>query len=136
MEERKERKLILFVEDDVSTIEVYKITLEQAGFMVEVLTSGQEAIDKIAEIDRGEAVKPDLVLLDYILPDIDGLQILKEIRKRKNTKDLKVFIATNYSVEKLKQDGKFVDGEKFILKADYTPSKMADLVRKEINSER
>jgi CheY-like chemotaxis protein len=128
----EERKLILFVEDDIPTIEVYKIALEQAGFMVEVLISGQEAIDKIAEIDRGEAVKPDLVLLDYILPDIDGLQILKEIRKRKNTKDLKVFVATNYSVEKLKQDGKFVDGEKFILKADYPPSEMADLVKKEL----
>lgn len=127
-----ERKLILFVEDDIPTVEVYKITLERAGFMVEVLTSGQEAMDKIAEIDQGEAVKPDLVLLDYILPDIDGLQVLKEIRKRKNTKNLKVFIATNYSIEKLKQDGKFIDGEKFILKADYPPSKMADLVKKEL----
>jgi len=128
----EERKLILFVEDDVSTVEVYKITLEQAGFMVEVLTSGQEAMDKIVEIDQGAAIKPNLILLDYILPDIDGLQILKEIRKRKNTKNLKVFITTNYSIEKLKQDGKFVDGEKFILKADYPPSKMADLVRKEL----
>ena len=128
----EERKLILFIEDDIPTIEVYKIALERAGFMVEILTSGQEAMDKIVEIDQGEAVKPDLVLLDYILPDIDGLQILKEIRKRKSTKDLKVLIATNYSVEKLKQDGKFVDGEKFILKADYTPSKMADLVKKEL----
>jgi CheY-like chemotaxis protein len=126
------RKLILFVEDDIPTVEVYKIALERAGFMVEVLTSGQEAMDKIAEIDQGAAVKPDLVLLDYILPDIDGLQILKEIRKRKNTKNLKVFVATNYSVEKLKQDGKFIDGEKFILKADYPPSKLADLVKKEL----
>ena len=132
----EERKLILFIEDDVPTVEVYKIALERAGFMVEVLTSGQEAMDKIIEIDQGETLKPDLVLLDYILPDIDGLQILKEIRKRKRTKDLKVLIATNYSIEKLKQDGKFIDGEKFILKADYTPSKMADLVRKEISSER
>ncbi|SRR4030042_2262676 len=132
----EERKLILFIEDDVPTVEVYKIALERAGFMVEVLTSGQEAMDKIIEIDQGETLKPDLVLLDYILPDIDGLQILKEIRKRKSTKDLKVLIATNYSIEKLKQDGKFIDGEKFILKADYTPSKMADLVRKEISSER
>jgi len=128
----EERKLILFVEDDIPTIEVYKIALERAGFMVEVLTSGQEAMDKIVEIDQGEAVKPDLVLLDYILPDVDGLHILKEIRKRKNTKNLKVFIATNYSIEKLKQDGKFIDGEKFILKADYPPSKMADLVKKEL----
>ena len=132
----EERKLILFIEDDVPTVEVYKIALERAGFMVEILTSGQEAMDKIIEIDQGETLKPDLVLLDYILPDIDGLQILKEIRKRKSTKDLKVLIATNYSIEKLKQDGKFIDGEKFILKADYTPSKMADLVRKEISSER
>ena len=128
----EEKKLILFIEDDIPTIEVYKIALERAGFMVEVLTSGEEAMDKIAEIEQGEAVKPDLVLLDYILPDIDGLQVLKEIRKRESTKDLKVFVATNYSVEKLKQEGKFVNGEKFILKADYPPSKLVDLVKKEL----
>lgn len=128
----EEKKLILFIEDDIPTIEVYKIALERAGFMVEVLTSGEEAMDKIAEIEQGEAVRPDLVLLDYILPDIDGLQVLKEIRKRESTKDLKVFVATNYSVEKLKQEGKFVNGEKFILKADYPPSKLVDLVKKEL----
>jgi len=128
----EKRKLILFIEDDIPTVEVYKIALEQAGFMVEVITSGQEAMDKIAEIDQGEAVEPDLILLDYLLPDVDGLQILKEIRKRKNTKNLKVFIATNYSIEKLKQDGKFIAGEKFILKADYPPSKMAGLIEKEL----
>lgn len=128
----EKRKLILFIEDDIPTVEVYKIALERAGFMVEVLTSGQEAMDKIAEIEREEAAKPDLILLDYILPDVDGLEILKEIRKRKNTKNLKVFVATNYSIEKLKQDGKFINGEKFILKADYPPSKMADLVKKEL----
>lgn len=125
-----EKKLILFIEDDVSTIEVYKIALESVGFKVEAIDSGEEAIERIKEIDKGKAKKPDLILLDYVLPDIDGIQVLKEVRKHKNTKDIKVFITTNYSIEKLKQDGKFIEGEKFILKADYPPTKMLELIKK------
>jgi CheY-like chemotaxis protein len=128
------KKLILFIEDDRSTVEVYKTALEGAGFIVNVILSGQEAIEEIREMAKGKKEKPDLVLLDYVLPDLDGIEILKEIRKDKNTKDIKVFLSSNYSVEELKRKGKLVDGEKIILKADYPPSKMVELIKKELGS--
>lgn len=128
------KKLILFIEDDHSTIEVYKTALEGAGFKVNVIISGQEAVDEIREIAKGNKEKPDLVLLDYVLPDLDGIEILKEIRKDKNTKDIKVLLSSNYSIEELKKRGKLVDGEKIILKADYPPSKMVELIKKELGS--
>lgn len=127
------KKLILFVEDDPSTIDVYKTALEIAGFEVEVLLSGEEAITRIKEIEIGKASKPDLVLIDYILPDTDGIEILKAIRKSKDAKDIKVLVTTNYSIEELKKKKKTVaKGEKFILKADYPPSKMIALIKKEL----
>jgi len=124
---------ILLVEDDPSTVEVYKTAFEAAGFEVEVLFSGDDGMAKIKEIEKGKAEKPDLILLDYVLPGPDGVEILKEIRKNKNTKDIKVFITTNYSIEQLKQKKKvIVKGERFILKADYPPSRMTALIQKEL----
>lgn len=128
----KKKKTILFIEDDLAIIEVYKIALEQAGFEVEPIISGEEAIEIIEEINRGKAGKPDLIMLDYVLPGIDGFEVLKEIRKGLETKDIKVFITTNYSIEQLKIKGEFIDGEKFILKADYPPIRMAELIKKEL----
>jgi CheY-like chemotaxis protein len=129
-----EKKLILFVEDDHSTVEVYKTALEGAGFKVKVFFSGQDAIEEVKEIAKEKKEKPSLVLLDYVLPDFDGIEILREIRKNKNTKDLKVFITSNYSIEELKRKGKLIDGERFILKADYPPSKMVELIKKEFRA--
>ena len=126
------RKQILFIEDDHSTMEVYQIAFEQAGFEVVPIFSGEDALEKIKEIAQGKANKPDLVLLDYVLSGIDGLDVLKVIRKNPETKNLKVFITTNYSISELKIKSKFIDGEKFILKADYPPRKLIELIKKEL----
>jgi len=121
-------KNILIIEDDPSTLEVYKIALEQAGFVVDTADSGEEALEKIKEDGH------DLILLDYILPGIDGNEVLKEIRKNPKTKKIKVLITTNYSKEALKEKGKFVAGEKFVIKADYPPLKMIELIKKELEA--
>ena len=124
------KKQILFIEDDHSTMEVYQISLEQAGFEVIPIFSGEDALEKIKEIVQGKAERPDLVLLDYMLSGVDGFEVLGKIRKNPKTKDLKVFITTNYSVAELKLKNKFIDGETFILKADYPPSKLIELIKK------
>jgi len=121
-------KNILLIEDDPSTLEVYKIALEQAGFVVDTADSGEEALEKIKEDGH------DLILLDYILPGIDGSEVLREIRKNPKTKKIKVLITTNYSKEALKEKGEFVAGEKFVIKADYPPLKMIELIKKELGS--
>ena len=99
-------KSILLIEDDPSTLEVYKIALEQVGFVVDAVDSGEEALEKVK---KG---KYDLVLLDYILPGVDGSVVLKEIRKNPRTKKMKVLITTNYSKEALKDKGKLVKKSK------------------------
>lgn len=125
-------KKILFIEDDMATIEVYKTALVEAGFEVLPILFGKEAIKRIEEIDRGESEKPDLVLLDLILPDINGLDVLEEIRKHKKTKDIKVFILSNYTDKQLEERGLRLKTEKYLLKIDYTPSQLVELVRKEL----
>ena len=126
------KKQILFIEDDHSTMEVYQIAFEQAGFEVIPIFSGEDALEVIKEIVQNKTKKPDLILLDYVLSGVDGFEVLREIRKNPKTKNLKVLLTTNYSVAELKLKGKFIDGEKFVLKADYPPSKLIELVKKDL----
>ncbi len=126
------KKTILFVEDDIATIDVYKTALEAAGFDVDPMLLGEEAIRRIKEIKQGETKKPDLVLLDLLLPDINGIEVLEEIRKHEKTKNMLVLILTNYSSKELETRGLLLKAEKYLLKTDYPPSKLVELVKKEL----
>ena len=126
------KKTILFVEDDIATIDVYKTALEEAGFNVDPMLLGEEAIRKIKEIEQGEAKKPDLVLLDLLLPDINGIEVLEELKKYEKTKDIPVLILTNYSSDELEKRGLLLKAEKYLLKTDYPPSKLVELIKEEL----
>lgn len=82
-------KTILVVEDDPDLKEIISLKLSQEGFNVVKTDSGQEALDKI------EGSLPDCVILDVMLPDIDGLTVLNEIATHSKTKDLPVIIFSN-----------------------------------------
>ena len=125
-------KTILLIEDDLAIIDVYTTVIEQAGFKVESMTLGSEAIKRIGEIKQGNAKKPDLILLDLILPDINGIEVLKEMRKEKKTKDVAVFVLTNYTDEELKKMGYDLKTEKHLLKTDYTPTQLIKLIKKRL----
>lgn len=120
------KKTILFIEDDLPTVEVYKTALEHAGFKVEIALSGNDGIKKI------KAKAPDLVLLDFLLPDINGLEVLEEIRTQQNAKDIPVFILTNYTDEKLGKKGLLLKNEKYLLKTKHTPRELVEKVKKEL----
>ena len=126
-----EKKNILFIEDDMSTIEVYKTALEEADFDVDPMTSGEEAVRRMKEIEQGEAKKPD-----FVLPDINGIEELKEIRKYERTKNLTVFILTNYTDEELKDRGVYLRAEKYLLKTSYAPRELASLIKKELEKQK
>lgn len=121
-------KTILFIEDDLPTVEVYKTALEAAGFKVETTLSGNDGIKKI------KAKAPDLILLDFLLPDINGMEVLKEIRAQKDTKDIPIFILTNYTDKKLGQKGIFLKNEKYLLKTKHTPRELVEKVKKELGA--
>ncbi|MGB0088425.1 MAG: response regulator transcription factor, partial [Planifilum fulgidum] len=69
-------KLVLVVEDEVPISRVLAAYLRRAGFRVEAAFDGREALD------RFEALQPDLVILDVMLPEMDGWEVLRQIRSR------------------------------------------------------
>ena len=129
----KETKKILIVEDDTAILDIYKTVFGKFGFEVESASSGKEALSIIEGIKKGESEKPVIVLLDLILPDMDGLDLLKAIKSNDVTKNIKVFIMTNKESigSELPEDMK---PDEFIVKANVTPIDIVELVKKHIGN--
>ncbi|WP_353211425.1 phosphate regulon transcriptional regulator PhoB [Rhodovarius sp.] len=79
---------ILIVEDEAPLLTLLRYNLEKQGFRVEEATDGQEALLRVAEN------KPDLVLLDWMLPSLSGIEVCRQIRRRPATRDLPVIMVT------------------------------------------
>jgi len=129
------QKSILWVEDEQQLIDLYTETLKLAGnFKIEFMKLGQPAVDRIRDIEGGKAEKPDLIMLDLLLPDINGDKILEEIRKTPSTKDIPVYILTNYGGEQMENKlTRDLDAEKYLIKTDWGPSKLIPLLKETLN---
>lgn len=79
---------ILVVEDEAPLLALLRYNLERQGFHVDEATDGQEALLRVAE------AKPDLVLLDWMLPSMSGIEVCRQIRRRPATRDLPVIMVT------------------------------------------
>lgn len=126
------KKTILLIEDDTAIIDIYKMALEAGGFEVEVIPVGKDALERIKRIEEEKDKRPDLILLDIILPDMNGMDILREMRKKNSAKDIPVFMLTNYSDDKLEKESFSLNAEKFILKAECSPSKLVKIVKEKL----
>ena len=82
------RPLALVVEDEAALLTVLRYNLEKQGFRVEEAGDGQEALTRLGEIT------PDIVLLDWMLPSISGIELCRQIRRRPATRDLPVIMVT------------------------------------------
>lgn len=122
-------KKVFLVEDDVAIVDVYQTMMEKAGFNVQVFGLGLEAIKTIQEIKNQKEV-PGVVLLDLILPDANGAEVLSAVRENPVTKKVKVFILTNQENSEA-QFPKGVKSDKFIIKANTTPTQLIKLLEKE-----
>lgn len=82
------KPLVLVVEDEAALATMLRYNLERQGFRVDEATDGQEAMTRIAE------AQPDLVLLDWMLPVMSGIEVCRQIRRRPATRDLPVIMVT------------------------------------------
>lgn len=125
-------KRILLIEDDLPTIELYEEVFKREGFEIETLRTGYGGIEKLKEIQKDKKGKPDLILLDLILPDVNGIVILKTAKSHPKTKDILIFALTNYTDPELTKELIREGADKFLVKTDYTPSKLVNLVKEVI----
>ena len=126
----EKKKKILLIEDDQPTIEIYETVLRHAGFEVENAPTGREALEKIDKIREKEGVRPDLVLLDLILPDVNGTEILKVLKGEGPLKTIPTFVLTNYTDPKLEKEIWKTGAEKFLVKTNCIPSQLVNIINK------
>ena len=89
----KLKSLILLVEDEINQIELLRYNLETEGYKVAVAMDGEEGVLKALEL------KPDLVLLDWMLPKVSGIEVCRQIRRNKDIKETPVIMLTARSAE-------------------------------------
>lgn len=118
---KKEKAKILFVEDDNFLIKAYQIKFERAGFDVFIATDGDKGL-KIAE-----EKKPDLIVLDLIMPSMNGFEFLKNIKMNNGLKEIPVVILSNLGQISDKEKAISLGASDYIIKTDYT---LEDIVKK------
>jgi CheY-like chemotaxis protein len=126
------KKKIWLIEDEEMLIEMYTDVFKLAKLEIETTRTGYESLEKLKRIREGKERKPDLILLDLLLPDINGIQILEEIRKYEETRNLPVFILSNYAAPEMKEMGIELKAEKFLLRIDYTPSQLVKIIKERL----
>lgn len=115
---------IFLIEDDPFLIDVYSAKLKEVGFEVDIATSGEEGIRKIKQ------KKPDLLLLDIVLPGANGWEIIERIRKDEAIKDLKIVILSNLTEKDEVEKGLWLGADKYLIKAHFTPSQIVEEIKK------
>lgn len=116
-------KKILLVEDEDFIRELYQRQLTKAGFMVKTAADGTTALN-----DLGNETY-DLILLDIMLPEMNGLQILREFKtKNPNSKTI-VMLLTNLGQEAVIKEGFELGAQAYLIKASYTPDQVVSEVR-------
>ncbi len=118
------KKNILLVEDDKFLSEMYVTKLIENGFDVETAGDGEAALEKIKE------KKPDLVLLDIVLPKVDGFEVLRVIKNDESTRDIIVIALTNLGQKEEVEKGLKLGADDSVIKAHFTPTEVVARVKK------
>ena len=110
---------ILVVEDDAPIAYLLVYNLEADGYQVEHVDNGDEAELRIAE------TPPDLLILDWMLPGVSGIEICRRVRARENTRDIPVIMLTARGEESERVRGLSVGADDYVVKPFSTPELMA-----------
>ncbi|MBU0732349.1 response regulator [Patescibacteria group bacterium] len=113
---------ILLVEDDEMLHNMYTQKFKTKGYEVMSAYNGSEGV-KMAEAET-----PDLILMDIIMPKMDGFVALKKIRKSKNIGETPVIILTNLGQEEDIKKGKELGADDYFIKANHTPAEVVEKV--------
>lgn len=116
-------KVVLLVEDNDFIRNMYQLKLAKADLTVIEAIDGRMALQRITE------QKPDLVLLDLMMPNVGGLEVLKDLKKQGMLPDLPVIVLTNVMDPQTIDEAKQLGAKDYIVKTDLTPSQVIDKLK-------
>mgnify|MGYP001586913111 CR=1 FL=1 len=114
---------ILIIEDDPFLLKLYKEILSDTGLEVEEALDGETGLRKVKDS------KPDLILLDIMLPKMNGLDVLEKLKEGQSTREIPVVIITNLASEEDKKRAMDLGAISYMIKTEYEPDQVVALVK-------
>lgn len=123
MSEQPSKAKILIVEDDTFMVDLLGKELASFSYQVEVAKNGLEGVDKFLNF------KPKLILLDILLPDQNGFDVLRQIRRHPDGREVKVMILSNLDSEPDKEEAKRLGVVDYLVKANFSLTDIVARIR-------
>lgn len=114
---------VMLVEDDVFLANIYKTKFDMEGFKISHADNGEKGLDDIKK------KKPDVILLDILLPKMDGFAILEALKKDESVKNIPVILLTNLGQKDDVEKGLDMGAVDYLIKAHFKPSEVVQKVR-------
>ena len=114
---------ILFIEDDPLIVKIYSTRLTHDGYQVISAEDGQDGL-RLAESEN-----PDLIILDIMMPRVDGFGVLTSLRQNPNLKDRPILVYSNLAQEGEEERARSLGATEFIIKANLSPTEMVEKIK-------
>lgn len=115
---------ILLVEDDNFIVDMYTTKFELEGFRIVTAEDGQKGLE------MAKAEKPDIILLDILMPKMDGFAVIEQLKKDDETKNIPVVLLTNLGQKEDIKKGFELGAVGYLIKAHFMPSEVVDKIKK------
>ena len=119
-------KRVLVVEDDETLREIYALKLEMAGFEVETAGDGVEALERV------RLAAPDLIILDMMMPRLDGLQFMRRYARLRLPLAAKILVASNKTLRTEIEEARQLGASEYLVKSRITPDDLVAHVYKHL----
>ena len=117
------KQTILLIEDEEMLANMYETKFKTSGYDI------HKALDGEAGLKIAEEVNPDIILLDVIMPKLDGFSVLKQLREKPKTKNTPVILLTNLGQDEDVEKGKILGATGYLVKANMTPAEVVEKVK-------
>lgn len=126
MEVPAQRKKILLVEDDVALSAVYRARLEMEGFEVHEVHNGEDALSATV------AYRPDLILLDAMMPKISGFDVLDIVRNMPETANIRVIMLSALSQDKDRERAERLGADEYMVKSQVVIGDVVERIKQQL----
>jgi len=117
---------ILIIDDDFFLLDMYILKFQEAGFDIETAKNGAEALEKL----KSKNLNPDVILLDILMPSMDGFEFLKIVKDKNIAPNSKIIVLSNVGQKEEIDKSLNLGAKDYIIKAHHTPSEVMEKIRK------
>lgn len=123
MVEESKKSKILLIEDDAFMVDLLGKELGTFGYQLEIAKTGSEGVEKF------HTLKPDLILLDILLPDQNGFDVLRQIRRDPEGRETKVLVLSNLDKKSDLEEAKRLNATDYLVKANFSLHEIVARIR-------